>query len=150
VFPGSYCATSDWLERLSGAATAALDRASSQLEEAAAADPSFTSLASGVTLLGRTKSTFSTMKKLLRLERLGAGGRRRDQVYDLLGLRALVAPRGDLPPAEAEAAATAACYRLRVRTRGGGVAVTVVGTGARCGTAGWVVDACRLAGQVAC
>jgi hypothetical protein len=117
-----------------------------------------------VVLLGRTKSTFSTMKKLLRLEHLGAGGRRRDQVYDLLGLRALVAPRGDLPPAEAEAAATAACYRLRVSggwvtgegLGGGGPCMTTMGPGARggwvaVGRKGWWCGAClcRVEG-VAC
>jgi hypothetical protein len=40
-------------------------------------------------------------------------------MYDLLGLRAVVLPREDLPASEAEAAAVQACYRLQV----GGVAV---------------------------
>lgn len=55
---------------------------------------------------GRTKSLFSTMKKLLRLGNMSAGGRTRDQVYDLLGLRCVVQPRADLPPDEAELLAT--------------------------------------------
>mgnify|MGYP001810686652 CR=1 FL=1 len=40
-------------------------------------------------------------------------------MYDLLGLRAVVLPREDLPASEAEAAAVQACYRLQV----GGVGV---------------------------
>jgi hypothetical protein len=64
-------------------------------------------------LITRTKSQYSVMRKLLGLDNLAAGGRRRDQLYDLLGLRAIVEPRRDLPPDQAEAAATAACYRLQ-------------------------------------
>jgi hypothetical protein len=36
-------------------------------------------------------------------------------MFDLLGMRAVVLPRKDLPEAEAEAAAVQACYRLQVR-----------------------------------
>jgi len=57
---------------------------------------------------GRTKSLFSTMKKLLRLDDLAAGGREREDVHDLLALRVIVEPRGDLLPDEAEAAAAQA------------------------------------------
>ncbi len=39
------------------------------------------------------------MKKLLRLGDGGRGGpRSRDEIYDLLGMRAVVMPRADLPP----------------------------------------------------
>ncbi len=48
----------------------------------------------------RTKSLFSMMKKLLRLGDMARGGRRHDQVFDLLGMRAVVQPRQDLPPDE--------------------------------------------------
>lgn len=40
------------------------------------------------------------MRKLLRLGDLGKGGRRREEIYDLLGMRAVVQPRADLPPDE--------------------------------------------------
>lgn len=54
---------------------------------------------------GRTKSLFSTLKKLLRLGEMARGGRRRAEIYDLMGVRLVVQPRRDLPPEEAEAAA---------------------------------------------
>ena len=45
------------------------------------------------------------MKKLLRLGDMARGGRERGEVYDLLGIRAVVQPRADLPPDTAEQAA---------------------------------------------
>ena len=60
-------------------------------------------------LHGRTKSLFSTMKKLLRLGDMAKGGRERDEVTDLLGMRAVLQPRADLPPDEAEQAAVQVC-----------------------------------------
>jgi hypothetical protein len=86
----------------------------SALSRALEDDASFSQLAGGVRLLGRAKSLYSIMRKLLRLQDPAAGSRRLGQMYDLLGLRAVVLPRVDLPPAEAEAAAVQACYRLQV------------------------------------
>ena len=63
----------------------------------------------------RTKSLFSVMKKLLQLGDMSRGGRARSEVYDLLGMRAIVTPAQHLPPSEAEAAATRACYIVQVR-----------------------------------
>ena len=60
---------------------------------------------------GRTKSLFSTMKKLLRLDDLAAGGRGRGDIFDLLALRVVVDPRPDLPADQAEAA----CVQARRR-----------------------------------
>jgi len=56
-------------------------------------------------LHGRTKSLFSTMKKLLGLGHMARGGRERQEVFDLIGIRAVVQPRPDLPPDTAEQAA---------------------------------------------
>jgi len=55
-------------------------------------------------LHGRTKSLFSTMKKLLGLGQMARGGRERQEVFDLIGIRAVVHPRPDLPPDTAEQA----------------------------------------------
>ncbi len=55
---------------------------------------------------GRTKSLYSTMKKLLRMDDVAKGGRGRDEVYDLLGMRVIVTPYPDLPVEEGELAAT--------------------------------------------
>ena len=51
---------------------------------------------------GRTKSLFSTMKKLLRLDSIEAGGRARQEVHDILASRCVVAPHPDLPSDQAE------------------------------------------------
>ena len=56
-------------------------------------------------LHGRTKSLFSTMKKLLGLGHMARGGRERQEVFDLIGIRVVVHPRADLPPDTAEQAA---------------------------------------------
>jgi hypothetical protein len=64
---------------------------------------------------------YSIMRKLLRLQDPAAGSRRLGQMYDLLGLRAVVLPREDLPAGEAEAAAVQACYRLQVGNGGAGL-----------------------------
>jgi GTP pyrophosphokinase len=56
-------------------------------------------------LHGRTKSLFSAMRKILRLGDMAGGGRRLEQLHDLLGLRAIVQPRADLPGAQARLAA---------------------------------------------
>lgn len=61
-------------------------------------------------MFGRTKTLFSTLKKLLRLGNTAAGGRARTQLYDLMGLRAVVQPQPGVPAEVAEEAAAAACY----------------------------------------
>lgn len=51
---------------------------------------------------GRTKSLFSTMKKLLRLDSIESGGRAKGEVHDILASRCVVAPHPDLPTDQAE------------------------------------------------
>ena len=58
-----------------------------------------------VQLRGRTKSLFSTMKKLLRLDEFSRGGRDRGEVFDLLGLRVIVSHSGTASCEEGEAIA---------------------------------------------
>ena len=58
-----------------------------------------------VQLRGRTKSLFSTMKKLLRLDEFSRGGRDRGEVFDLLGLRVIVSHSGSASSEEGEAVA---------------------------------------------
>ena len=51
---------------------------------------------------GRTKSLFSTMKKLLRLDSIESGGRAKQEVHDILASRCVVTPHADLPRDQAE------------------------------------------------
>lgn len=115
LFPSSYASTARHVLPMSGAAADLLTRCQASLQAAAAADASFQALAGGLQLLSRTKSLYSIMRKLLRLNDPAAGSRRLGEMFDLLGMRAVVLPRKDLPEDEAEAAAVQACYRLQVR-----------------------------------
>lgn len=115
LFPSSYASTARHVLPMSGAAAELLARCQATLQQAAAGDEAFQQLAGGLQLLSRTKSLYSIMRKLLRLNDPAAGSRRLGQMYDLLGMRAVVLPRSDLPDQEAEAAAVQACYRLQVR-----------------------------------
>lgn len=110
LFPASYEATTLWLHQQAESNAIALEQAKTALQAAAENNPRFRELASGLQIYGRTKSPYSTLKKLLRLGNTAKGGRSRGEVYDLIGLRAVVVPRSDLAPAAAEAAAVEACY----------------------------------------
>ncbi|KAL4427713.1 hypothetical protein ABPG75_001802 [Micractinium tetrahymenae] len=113
LFPESYVRTAAWLREEAAANADTLDRCQAALRSAVLRQPRFAELAAGLTVHGRTKTLFSTLKKLLRLGNTAAGGRARAQLYDLMGLRAIVQPRDDLPPEEAEALAAQACYLVR-------------------------------------
>ncbi|KXZ53528.1 hypothetical protein GPECTOR_7g978 [Gonium pectorale] len=125
LFPDSYAATSSWLRGLMAPAEEGLFAAQqarqcgsgvgskggfkallSELE----GNLEFGQLAGGLVVKARAKSLFSVMKKLLHLGDMAKGGRSREELYDLLGMRAIVQPADFLPPGEAEAAATRACY----------------------------------------
>jgi len=112
LFPKSYEETARWLQTRSGVAETLLDSCREQLQRALASNAEFSSLAGDILLRGRTKSLFSTMKKLLRLEEPSKGGRKRGEVYDYCGVRAIVLPREDGARSEAaaETDAVRACY----------------------------------------
>ncbi|GIM06603.1 hypothetical protein Vretimale_10880, partial [Volvox reticuliferus] len=110
LFPESYASTCAWLRGLLDPAEDALFVAQQRLLAALDADPDFGRLGGALLVKARTKSLFSVMKKLLHLGEMARGGRSREELYDLLGMRAVVKPPDFLPPDEAEAAATKACY----------------------------------------
>ncbi|EFJ47829.1 hypothetical protein VOLCADRAFT_60953 [Volvox carteri f. nagariensis] len=110
LFPESYTSTSAWLRGLLDPAEDLLFSAQQRLLSALDEHPDFGKLSGGLLVKARTKSLFSVMKKLLHLGDMARGGRSREELYDLLGMRAIVKPPDFLPPAEAEAAATKACY----------------------------------------
>ncbi|KAL4856897.1 putative GTP diphosphokinase CRSH1 [Chlorella vulgaris] len=113
LFPESYLRTAAWLCEQAAANAVTLQRCQQELSGAVLGQQRFAQLAAGVSVKGRTKTLFSTLKKLLRLGNTAAGGRARAQLYDLIGLRAVVQPRTDLPADEAEELAAQACYLVQ-------------------------------------
>ncbi|KAL6756748.1 hypothetical protein V8C86DRAFT_3026648 [Haematococcus lacustris] len=109
LLPGAYLTTRHWMHSVVDPAESALFAAQQQLLAALELDPVFSSLARGCVVRARTKSLLSLMKKVVRLGQQGRG-RRREEVFDLLGMRAIVQPRTDMDPSQAEAAAVQACY----------------------------------------
>jgi ppGpp synthetase/RelA/SpoT-type nucleotidyltranferase len=116
LFPRAYAETERWLRREAGAYETLLAAARDEMVDAIATNEALASLAGACEVRVRTKSLFSTMKKLLRLDDLAAGGRDRAALYDLLGMRVIVSER-EREPGEAEGApgedAVAACYAVR-------------------------------------
>lgn len=108
LFPSSYRKTLDWLSTYVSQHDAILESARKNLEVAVASHPMFSEVAGGIRVESRTKSAISTLKKLLRLGDLSQGGRKREEVFDVLGLRAIVSPRDDLK--DSERAAIKGCY----------------------------------------
>jgi hypothetical protein len=70
LFPSSYDHTSTWLRELVDAAEGTLFACQRQLLSALDEHPRFTQLAASCVIRARTKSLFSIMKKLLRLDDL--------------------------------------------------------------------------------
>ncbi|MEW5301840.1 MAG: hypothetical protein WDW38_008472 [Sanguina aurantia] len=119
LFPNSFQQTSHWLHQVLDPAEDALFACQQQLLALLDDHPRFKLLAAGCVVRARTKSLFSIMKKLLRLgDASAAGGRQVWQVYDLLGMRAIIQPRTDLAPLHAEAAAIEACYLVQELAQG--------------------------------
>ena len=118
LFPTSHKKTSEWLDTYVSLHDAILESARLHLEEAIMSDPEFLAKAERVEVQARTKSAISTLKKLLRLGNLQEGGRKREEVFDVLGLRIIVVPKhvgsddttGVVDADAAEKAAAEACY----------------------------------------
>ncbi|GAX72693.1 hypothetical protein CEUSTIGMA_g149.t1 [Chlamydomonas eustigma] len=113
LFPSSYSQTSGWLHDVIDVAEDALFECQRQLLAALDENERFKQLAASCVIRARTKSLFSIMKKMLRLEDLSRGGRQREEIYDVLGMRVIVLPRPELPIAESEAMASEACHVVR-------------------------------------
>lgn len=113
LFPASYTRTAAWLRDQATASAATLEICANELWAAAESSPRFRALAAGLWVHRRTKSPFSTLKKLLRLGDMARGGRALDEIHDVLGIRVVVLPREDVPAARAEAAAVEACYLVQ-------------------------------------
>ncbi|WOL00263.1 hypothetical protein Cni_G08976 [Canna indica] len=102
LFPYSYLYVDTWLRSYEAEVRPLLDVYKEQLLQALRADTELDTLVDDISIHGRYKSRFSTMKKLLR------DGRKPEEVNDLLGLRVILNPhQGDGMSEKGETA----CYR---------------------------------------
>ncbi|KAK9934140.1 hypothetical protein M0R45_021294 [Rubus argutus] len=100
LFPHSYLYVDSWLRSHETGSGPLVDVYKEQLLQSLEADPLLAGLVVDVSVNGRYKSRYSTMKKLLK------DGRKPEQVNDVLGLRVILEPRS------AEVGERA-CYRTR-------------------------------------
>ncbi|XP_018681433.2 GTP diphosphokinase CRSH1, chloroplastic [Musa acuminata AAA Group] len=102
LFPYSYLYVDTWLRSYETEIRPLLEVYKEQLLQVLKADSELEMMVDSISIRGRYKSRFSTMKKLLR------DGRKPEEVNDLLGLRVILNPRpGDDMPERGERA----CYR---------------------------------------
>ncbi|KAK1278340.1 hypothetical protein QJS04_geneDACA015802 [Acorus gramineus] len=104
LFPHSYLCIDAWLRSHEKESLPLIHSYKEELLNALKADPELMCLVDDISIKGRYKSRFSTMKKLLR------DGRKPQEVNDLLGLRVVLSPR---PGDEEIERGWRACYRTR-------------------------------------
>lgn len=104
LFPYSYLYVETWLSSHETGGKPLIDMYIEQLRQSLKADTVLSELVEDVTVKGRYKSRYSTMKKLLK------DGRKPEEVNDVLGLRVILKPR---PGEEMSGAGEKACYRTR-------------------------------------
>jgi GTP pyrophosphokinase len=92
LFPDSYARTAAWLQDGKASCADTLEATRQTLETALMSNNQLVDLGVIITVQSRTKSLFSTLKKLLRLGNMSSGGRSRTEVFDLMGLRVIVEP----------------------------------------------------------
>ncbi|KAL6292845.1 hypothetical protein ACE6H2_000987 [Prunus campanulata] len=104
LFPHSYLYVDTWLKSHESGSKPLVDVFKEQLLQSLRVDPLLAGMFVDVSVDGRYKSRFSTMKKLLK------DGRKPEQVHDVLGLRVILEPRSGEDMAEV---GESACYRTR-------------------------------------
>lgn len=104
LFPHSYLYVDTWLKSHESGSKPLVDVYKEQLLQSLRVDPLLAGMVVDVSVDGRYKSRFSTMKKLLK------DGRKPEQVHDVLGLRVILEPRSGKDMAEV---GESACYRTR-------------------------------------
>lgn len=104
LFPNSYSFVDTWLRNHGTWGEAILNEYRCQLFEALKKDYELEKMVDKISIQGRYKSHFSTMKKLLK------DGRKPEEVYDILGLRVVLNPR---PGKDAQEIGRKVCYRAR-------------------------------------
>ncbi|CAM8940186.1 unnamed protein product [Rhodiola kirilowii] len=87
LFPYSYFYVDNWLRNHESGSRPLIDVYKQQLLRALQADTVLAEMVEDVQIMGRYKSRYSTMKKLVR------DGRKPEEVNDILGLRIILTPR---------------------------------------------------------
>uniref|UniRef100_A0A7N0UCT0 GTP diphosphokinase n=1 Tax=Kalanchoe fedtschenkoi TaxID=63787 RepID=A0A7N0UCT0_KALFE len=103
LFPYSYFYVDNWLRSHESESKPLIDVYKQQLLKALQADTVLADMVEDIQVMGRYKSRYSTMKKLLR------DGRKPEEVNDILGLRVILTPR----VGEDVVIGEKACYRTR-------------------------------------
>lgn len=86
LFPYSYLYVDAWLRSHESGSEPLIDTYREQLLQSLKSDPLLSEMVSDITVYGRYKSRYSTMKKLLR------DGRKPEEVNDILALRVILVP----------------------------------------------------------
>ena len=107
LFPESYKSMEQWLQGHWADPQSVVEGCRLRLREALEGDAVMQQLAQSVSVLGRCKSLYSTMKKLIR------DGRKRQQVFDILGLRVIIVPKAGGGLVEETRRGEEVCYRAR-------------------------------------
>lgn len=102
LFPHSYDHIDQWLRGQETESKLLINVYKDQLLQALKADNEFNQIVQDISIQGRYKSRFSTMKKLVK------DGRKPEEVNDILGLRVILDPRSDSASSEW---APRACHR---------------------------------------
>lgn len=105
LFPFSYLFVDTWLRSHDTGSKPLIDIYKEQLLQCLKTDPKLADLVEDVSVQGRYKSRYSTMKKLLK------DGRIPEEVNDVLGLRVIIKPRSNL--VNTSEVGEKACYRTR-------------------------------------
>lgn len=104
LFPYSYLYVDAWLRSHEAGSKPLIDIYKEQLLQSLKADSTLVDLVNDVSVKGRYKSRYSTMKKLVK------DGRELEEVNDILGLRVIVKPKSGVDMSEL---GEKACYRAR-------------------------------------
>ncbi|KAH9539168.1 hypothetical protein CY35_15G044400 [Sphagnum magellanicum] len=105
LFPDSYSYIESWLKRHWADGDKLVADSQQLFLASLEADPELQALIKLVTITGRCKSRYSTMKKLLK------DGRQPEEVYDILGLRVVLTPKDGGSLLEEKERGVQACYR---------------------------------------
>lgn len=104
LFPSSYVYVDTWLKTHEEGSIDSIDFCKGKLLDSLTQDPLLASLINSVSVKGRYKNRFSTMKKLIR------DGRNPEEVNDIMGLRVVLTPKTGV---NMTGVGEKGCYRAR-------------------------------------